>query len=133
MPGTSHGTKEIEKYFIKKNKGISRHESCKNTNISKAYTFTLDKSFHNKVNQAKAIFTNYGNPELVGLDWIFSVVGKNSSSPLLDINQFCLKNKINCIFFSRTNIILFSPLKSSSIISLNNVYSHPEQNRLDSS
>jgi hypothetical protein len=132
LPGTSLGTKEVEQYLINKHQGMNRHEANKDTGIKKAHTFNIDNSFFSGVNKAKAIFVNVGDHNLGGLPWIYSVLG-NTEKPIFDFNCYCLKHNINCIFFSRSNIIIFKPSKSNTIISLNNGYSQTGNINIDSS
>jgi hypothetical protein len=132
LPGTSHGVQEVEEYLIKKHEGKSRHVANNNSRISKAHTFNIDKSFNKAVNQAKSIFTSVVNQQLSGLAWIFSVIGQ-TQRPLLAFNYFCLQNHVNCIFFSRSNSLIFKPSKAKTIISLNNRASQTGNIGVDSS
>jgi len=121
-----------QEYLINRNNGLSRGRANKNTGIEKAHTFNIDKSFIKLILTAKALFPNLGDPKLNGLDWIYSIIGF-TDTPLLDFNNFCLSNHLNCIFFSRYNIILFKKTKTGTIISHNNGSSQKFNNNIDSS
>jgi hypothetical protein len=124
LPGTSIGTKEAEEYIKSRKNNISRQEAAEIL-VSKGirgegYPKYFDKAFNNAVNKAKAIFTEYGDHTLKGLDWLESVIGK-CSEPITLFNMFCLSHNINCIFFIRSNAIIFKVNKSKIKSSLNMV------------
>jgi hypothetical protein len=119
MPGTSLGVKEVEKYLNARNHKQNRHAALQDTGINKAHSFNIDKSFNAVITRIKALFPYLGDNKFCGLPFIYSCIGQ-TYSPILDFNLFCLKNKVNCVFFSRYNILRFKTKKSSTLISLNN-------------
>ena len=77
-----------------------------NHGMNKKYGTGFEKMFYRCVNNAKAIFTGYGEHCLNGIDWIKSVI--NESVDLLnDFNRFCLDYNINAILCNRANILIF--------------------------
>jgi hypothetical protein len=125
----------VECFLSKRHVGTSRQQAYHvfQGKITLRHTFNLEKSFSNHVKQMQAVFPQIGKIELTGLDWLYHVFDKKVSHPILKANQFCLKNQVNCIFFSRSNIILFKPDKSNTIISLNNSGYKKDLFMLDSS
>ena len=59
----------------------------------------------------KTIFVMQGHLSKDGLDYVFTLIGKDSKTPFLDLNEFCLNNGVNAAAFSRFNILIFKSKK----------------------
>ena len=123
LPGTSLGTQQTEEYLIKRSQGQGRSAagSCfARKGVPFEHLRRLDRMFLTCVDRAKAVLGSPENRELGGMEWIKSVI-KNPERPLYEINRYCLSQGINCIFFTRPQIILFRLKKWGKGISHNNV------------
>lgn len=120
LPGTSRDTIDYETYLKAREAGVSRQEAAnvfrtrgpgvenkiKDSSLTKCYLTQLEKRFNACYRRGKALFPEAGDPYKHGLAWIRSVVG-NISNLIVAINQYCLDNKVNCIFNNRFNILAF--------------------------
>ena len=110
MPGTSIGTKEAEAYIKLREQGQGRRKASKvfegDKRMSINHPAVLDRSFHTAVERGKAIFSGEANTRLQGTVWIEELTGQNVQ-PIVNLNQYCLEHRVNCICFTRYNIHLF--------------------------
>lgn len=121
LPGTSIGTEEAEKYLLARAEGNGRMTASAalgQLGISDRYPKQLDKMFFKAVAQAKALFAESACLQSEPIQWVQSLVGRNSR-PLWSLNRYCLAHGYNCICFCRASIIRFSPATAGSKTSHN--------------
>jgi len=109
LPGTSGGTKEVERYLMSRHEGVGRGTAGRlfqEMGVSERYGLQLDRMFARSVNQAKALFPQAGEPYLMGMEWVRSVV-EDPSRPLYSLNCFCLTQGVNAVCFCRASILRF--------------------------
>lgn len=114
LPGTSVGTKEVETYLMSRHEGTGRGtagEFFQELGVSERYGLQLERMFARSVNQAKALFTQTGEPYLQGMEWVRSVV-EDPLRPLHSLNCFCLKQGVNAVCFCRASILRFRVSKT---------------------
>lgn len=135
LPGTSIGTKETEKYLIKRAKGVGRGTAGKillQVGLSEKYQINIDKMFQTSVDQAKAHFPHEGNSTLNGMEWVKSVVS-DPERPLYSLNCFCLEHGVNAVCCTRSSIQTFRVRKGGIRFSHNFGTSQNEVAGIDSS
>lgn len=120
LPGASLDTIDYGTYIKAREAGVSRREAAdvfrtldpgvknkiKDRSLTKCYLTQLEKRFNGCCQRGKALLPEAGDPYKHGLAWIRSVVG-NISNLIVAMNQYCLDNRVNCIFNSRFNILAF--------------------------
>ena len=135
LPGTSIGTKETEKYLIKRAKGVGRGTAGKillQVGLSEKYQINIDKMFQTSVDQAKAHFPHEGNSTLNGMEWVKLVVS-DPERPLYSLNCFCLEHGVNAVCCTRSSIQTFRVRKAGIRFSHNFGTSQNEVAGIDSS
>jgi hypothetical protein len=135
LPGTSLGTEQTEEYLIKRYQGQGRGAagSCfARKGVPFDHLRRMDRMFLFCVDRAKAVLGSAENRELGGMEWIQSVIN-NPERPLYEINRYCLIQGVNCIFFTRPQIMLFQCRKRGKEISHNNISPGKDVAAIDSS
>ena len=77
------------------------------------YIYKVFKTLGEYVLKAKAIFPTAGDHNLNGFSWIQSVVGKQERI-LYHFNQYCLENRVNCLFCTHTRFLWIENRKAGA-------------------
>jgi hypothetical protein len=113
LPGTSIGTSEAQDYLYLREKGFKRKKAesvFTELEMNLKYGVNFENMFNRSVNNAKAIFQDFGDHNLNGLEWIRSVI-KDDNDLINDFNRFCLEHNVNAILCNRANILIFKKNK----------------------